>query len=228
MTAKGLIDPAHTLILASSGKFITPEHVNQYLARDISTSRIAYITTAADKVDSRDYFIGHQEHMHKLGYIYDGIDIATTGGEELRKVLRHYDVVMVEGGNTFYLLDSVRKSGFANIVKELLTNGVVYVGISAGAYIACPSIVMATWSNRGYDRCGVTDYSAMNLVPFLVKAHYLPAMEPMLKEKIRGMAYPLRAVSDRQAVMVKSGEVRVIGTGEEVVIGDSINNKRGS
>lgn len=207
-----------TLILTSSGSFITANNVDDFLPKKIIDCRIAYIITASKKVDDTSYIERHRQKMNELNFSYTEIDIAGKNEDELKKALDGHDIVMVEGGNTFYLLKAVRESGFANVIKELIDNGVVYVGSSAGSYITCPSIVMATWSNRGFDRCGITEYSAMNLVPFLIKAHYTTDMLETLKEKVNDLQYPMRVINDDQAILVQNGEVQLLGGGDEIIL----------
>jgi dipeptidase E len=207
-----------TLILASSGQFITAHNIDHFLPKKITDCKIAYIITASKKVDDVSYIERHRQKMDELNFSYSVVDIADKNEDELKKALDGHDIIMVEGGNTFYLLKAVRESGFDNVIKEFIDNGVVYVGSSAGSYIACPSIIMATWSTRGFDRCGIIEYSAMNLVPFLIKAHYMPENFETLKEKATGLLYPLHVLSDEQAILVKDGEVQLLGGGDEIIL----------
>ena len=207
-----------TLILTSSSSFITANNVDDFLPKKITDCKIAYIITASKKVDDTGYIERHRQKMDELNFSYTVIDIAGKNEDELKKALDGHDIIIVEGGNTFYLLKIIRESGFANIIKDLIEKGVVYVGSSAGSYITCPSIVMATWSNRGFDRCGITEYSAMNLVPFLIKAHYTSDMLEMLKEKANDLQYPMRVLNDDQAILVRDGEVQLLGGGDEIIL----------
>ena len=207
-----------TLILASSGEFITANNVDYFLPKKITDCKIAYIITASKKVDDVSYIERHRQKMNELNFSYTEIDIAGKNKDELKRVLGGHDIVMVEGGNTFYLLKTVRESGFASVIKEFIEKGVIYVGSSAGSYITCPSIIMATWSNPGFDRCGIIDYSAMNLVPFLIKAHYTPDMKEMLSEKTKDLRYQTRVINDDQAILVKNGKVQLLGGGDEIIL----------
>jgi dipeptidase E len=206
-----------TLILASSGNFIAANNVNHFLPKPLSEARILYMTTASKKVGDTSYVERTRQKMNELNFSFTEYDIVGKTEEELKKALNSHDIVYVEGGNTFYLLKAVRDTGFEKIVKEAIENDLVYWGVSAGSYIACPSIIMATWSDR-FDRCGVTDWTAMNLVPFLIKAHYTPDMLETLKEKSMDLQLPLRMLNDKQVVLVKDGEVQLIGDGDEIVL----------
>lgn len=206
-----------TIILASSS-FITTNNVDTFLPKKIADSKIAYITTASKTVNDTGYIERHRQQMKERNFLYTEIDIAGKNESELKKALNGHDIILVEGGNTFYLLKAVRESGFENVIKDLISRGIVYVGSSAGSYIACPSIIMATWSKQGFDECGITDYAAMNLVPFLIKAHYTLDMQEMLEGKAKDLQYPMRVLNDDQAILVRDGGIQLLGGGDEIIM----------
>ena len=124
----------------------------------------------------------------------------------------------MEGGSTFYLLKAVHGSGFDKVIKELIKKGVVYVGSSAGSYIACPTIEVSTWEKPGEekDRFGVTDLTAMNLIPFLIVAHYDPDLKEALRKKISQTKYETKILKDGQAILVEDNNYKLVGEGEEI------------
>src|SRR3989338_5683078 len=164
-----------TLILASSGNLIAANNLNHFLPKPLSEAKILYVTTASKKVSDASYVERTRQKMNELNFSYTEVDIVGKSDEELKKALSASDILYVEGGNTFYLLKAVRDTGFEKIVKEAIENGLVYWGVSAGSYIACPSIIIATWSDR-FDRFGVTDWTAMNLVPFFIYSYFTPPL----------------------------------------------------
>jgi len=206
-----------TLILTSSGKFITENNIDQYLSKKITDCKIAHVITASKKVDDTKYIDDHQQKMNELGFSYTKMDIMGKNEKELEKMFDGYDIIMVDGGNTFYLLKAVRESSFEKIIKNLIKKGVVYVGSSAGSLIACPSIIMSTWSQK-FDRCGITDYRAMSLIPFLIKVHYKPNMREMLKEKVKDLKYPIKILTDQQAFLIQDDEIQLLGDGDEIIL----------
>jgi dipeptidase E len=207
-----------TLILTSSGKFITTNNIDDFLPKKITDCKIAYITTASKKVFDDTYIKEHRQKMDELNFSYTEFDIAEFNENELKKALDGYDIIFVEGGNTYCLLKAIRESGFEKIIRDLISRGVVYIGSSAGSYVACPSIIMATFSERGFDRCGITDFTAMNLVPFLIKAHYTPVMDEELGKNFSNLDYPLRVITDKQALLVRDGKVQFLGGGDELIM----------
>ena len=215
-----------TIILASHRQLIAANYIDHFLPKPLSEAKILYITTASKKVSDTGYVERMRQKMNELNFSFTELDIEGKSEQELKKALSSTDIIYVEGGNTFYLLEAVRESGFEKLVKEAIENGVVYWGVSAGSYIACPSIVMATWSGH-FDSDGVTDLTAMNLVPFLIKAHYTPDMLPLLTEKSKDLQLPLFVINDEQAVLVRDGEVQLIGSGEVLTLqgGNATTNK---
>lgn len=157
------------LLLASNGSFAIEGM--KLLFDDLGQIKLAYITTASKGVDNLDYLKRHKEKMENLGINFEEIDIEGKNESDLKEILKYKNAVYVEGGNAYYLLKSVRESGFEKVIKELIEKGVAYIGSSAGAYLACPTIEMATWKPKQKNRFGVTDLIALNLVPFLVTAH---------------------------------------------------------
>ncbi|MCD4705299.1 peptidase E [bacterium] len=203
------------LLLTSSGKFITENNIDQYLPKKLIDCQIAYITTALKDVKDTNYSKNLQKRMSELGFSYTKIDITGKNENELRDTLGRYDVIMVEGGNVFYLLKMVRESGFDNVIKDLINKGVVYIGSSAGSYIAGASIVTGTWSDRGYDRYDM-NYKAMNIVPFVIKAHYTSDKYNNLKTKMKKLQYPVKILTDQQALLIIDNEIKLIGEGKEI------------
>jgi len=82
------------------------------------------------------------------------------------------DVVMMGGGNTFRLLDSLYAlrviEGLGRRVREGATR---YVGASAGTNVACPTIR----TTNDMPICRPPSFAALGLVPFQINLHYIDA-----------------------------------------------------
>lgn len=177
--------------------------------------RIGYVITASKGARDKTFIEKVKGSMLENGYNFEDIDIENKTKEELLDFFKDKNIIQVEGGNTFYLLRAMRESNFAEVLKELLDQGKVYIGTSAGAYIMCPTIEAANWSEDGKDRFGVDDFSALNYVPFVLKAHYKDEQETKIKEKIKTIKYPLRILRDGQGILAEDGRYEFVG-GDEV------------
>ena len=55
----------------------------------------------------------------------------------------------------------------------------------------------------------------MNLVPFIMKAHFSGDDREVLKKKTSKYKYPLRLLRDGQGFLVENGRVELVGDGKE-------------
>mgnify|MGYP001942016500 CR=1 FL=1 len=82
------------------------------------------------------------------------------------------EVVMVGGGNTFNLLKCCREHGLLQPIRDAVKRGALYVGWSAGANLACPTI-------RTTNDMPIIDpggFDALNLVPLQINPHFTNAL----------------------------------------------------
>jgi dipeptidase E len=88
--------------------------------------------------------------------------------------LENAEIVIVSGGNTFQLLSEARRRGLIEKIRGKVRGGLPYVGWSAGANLACPTI--KTTNDMPIVDPGGLD--ALGLVPFQVNPHYTSAHPP--------------------------------------------------
>ena len=205
------------LLLASDSNFLIKQGLD-LLGIPKEQIKMAYISTASNPSSDRSYVTLHKEMMKQGGYDFEDIDVEGKKKEELEKLLNGKKIINVEGGNSFFLLKTARESGFDKIVKDLVERGIIYVGTSAGAYLPCPSIETSTWSEKERERFGVTDFTGLNLVPFIIKAHYKDEQAELYREKVKQSKYPVRLLRDGQGILVEGNAYTFVGEGEEAKI----------
>jgi len=206
------------LILASDLSFLL-KYGYDLTGISKSEMKIGHITTAYKVSRSNiEFFKKVSEIIKENGYDMEDFDIEGKTKEEIKDFFKDKNVVHVEGGNTFYLLKAIRETGFADILKELLDEGRVYIGTSAGSYIMCPTIEVSDWNPDGKDRFGITDFTALNYVPFVLKVHYKDEAENLVKEKMKTLKYPLRILRDGQGILVENNEANFYGEQNETIL----------
>lgn len=158
-----------TLFLTSSGTPALPEII-QLLPFKPDGRKVSYVTTASvvDGV-APEWMSANIEVIEKAGFIVDPIDIATLTPEDMEKSFSGSDLIWVGGGNTLYLLQEVRKSGFDGYVTNKILEGVPYVGHSAGSIILGPDIEFELYASRNPE---LTSYEGLNLFPFAPYVHF--------------------------------------------------------
>ena len=183
--------------------------LTNYLKKN-NVTRVAYIMDAVTPRLQKepDYIFKNKKMLEDRGFDIDFISLEET--KYLGKRLEKAQAIYVTGGNTFYLLKAIRQSGFDKIISKLLDNGVIYIGESAGSYVACPTIAMAHWKHQDADTVGLNDLTALNLVPFLVTVHYKDEFEPIIRPKIDKCSYPVKILTDNQLLLIEKGKERLI------------------
>jgi dipeptidase E len=157
--------------------------------------------------------------MMEIGINVEDIDIFGKTETDLYKILKDKDVIYVQGGDPYYLLKHIKKSGFDKVVKEYINLGKIYIGVSAGTYMACPTIEMALWRKPNRPKHGLADNEAcMNLVPFLITPHYESKYHDAVKHGIENTIYPVRILNDNQALLVKNNSVQLVGDKNEIIL----------
>ncbi len=110
------------------------------------------------------------------------------------------DAIYISGGNTFLTMALLRNSGFDRAIVRYVEQGVVYIGGSAGAHLAGPSLahVMVYDEKPPYMR----DLSGLGLHNALLICHYTSerrAHYDRLMEEGNNWVIPLR---DDQSVLI--------------------------
>jgi dipeptidase E len=180
--------------------------------------RVSFITTAAlsegeIKPEWLEYY-KKQLNGYGINQIEE-LDIRNKNELELQHIIEDKDIIFVNGGNTFFLLYWVRKTGFDKVILKHVNRGKLYIGISAGSYIACPTIEQSYWKNADKNKIGLKNLTALNLVPFLITAHFEEKYRQIIENAAKTAKYPIIALNDTQAIMVTDNKWRVVGRGNK-------------
>ncbi len=207
-----------TLLLTSGG--IVPEVRDYFLSilpKKPEDNKVAFVTTAAyGETKNPTWMEKDRQLLYGCGIKHiEDLDLKDKTQGDLERILADKDIVFVNGGNTFYLLHYARKSSFDKVLSRFLARGGLYVGVSAGSYIVCPTIEQATWKHQDRNRVGMVDFTALNLVPFLITAHFEEKYKSIVEQAAKITDYPIVALTDRQAIVVRGKKVQIIGEGKK-------------
>jgi dipeptidase E len=100
------------------------------------------------------------------------VEAAHSAADPLRAIMAA-EAVFVGGGNSFRLVRTMASIGALGPLRARIMDGVPYLGASAGALLACPTI--RTTTDMPIVELG--SLAALGLIPFQVSPHY-PDPEP--------------------------------------------------
>lgn len=203
------------LLLTSAG--ITTQAIADTLFELIGdgNKKVGVITTAANvESGNKDWYINQIINLQKYGFDWIDFIDPSAPGVDWKTRLKEVGVVFISGGNTFHLLDQVRKTGFDVWLKQNIEN-IVYVGVSAGSIIMTPTISIAPVDNGDENLPQITNVTGCNFVDFEVSPHtpemVSVAANETYAESIQNKLY---AYNDRSALCVVNGKLKIINDGQ--------------
>ena len=143
-------------------------HIKDFLGQ--SVKNVLFIPYAGVNIDEDDYIEAVSGAFTTLGYKVKSI----TQNEIRAGFLDAYDAVVVGGGNTFYLVTQLHRYQLIEPIRQAVERGMPFIGWSAGANIACPTIR----TTNDMPIIEPPSFSALDLVPFQINPHYTEATLP--------------------------------------------------
>jgi dipeptidase E len=139
-------------------------NIGEFLA---GCSTIVFIPYAAVTFTFDEYETKVNQSLQHAGLRVTSIHRAVNPVEAIENA----DAIMVGGGNTFHLVDKLYSNNLMDVIARKVKSGTPYVGWSAGANIACPS--MKTTNDMPIVE--PKSFATLGLVPFQINPHYLDA-----------------------------------------------------
>lgn len=116
--------------------------------------------------------------------------------------------VYIGGGNTYRLLNELRRSGAATLLREFVATGGRLYGGSAGAIVCGETIDTTPDENRA----GVTETTAFQFLPGTdIWCHYDDSDEPDVSDYAAETGRTVIALPERSGVSVTATRVQVVG-----------------
>ena len=124
------------------------------------------IPTAANvySPENRGWQTDEMNTLQQLGVELDIFDVEGKAPQEVKTKMEAHTAVYVTGGNTYYLLDHMRRSGFDEVIRAWAGNGRTYIGCSAGAVVAC-SRIDYIGAMDDPSQSTLTDFTGLGLYP---------------------------------------------------------------
>ncbi|QQO10382.1 Type 1 glutamine amidotransferase-like domain-containing protein [Breznakiella homolactica] len=177
--------------------------------------KVVFIPTASIVEEVNYYVDTDKKELEKLGLVLDELEISKAPKNKIEQKILEADYIFMEGGNTFFLLQELKRTGTDELIKEHIRKGKIYIGCSAGSMIVSKTIKYEKYMYEPDDlnmAPGLkNDFTALSVVDFSIVPHY-NSHNKIAKEIIRlySKKYNLRPICDNQVITVVGNEIEVL------------------
>ena len=206
-----------SLVLYSGGHYKDNEALNRICIESSGKRhpRITYIPASSEwgLEDFRE-FVEAFDDIRRCHHVYFPIDYNFT--QEMKARALESDIIFLSGGNTFYFLKNLRKSGLLDELKNFHLSGKTLAGLSAGAILLTPNIQTASYPSFDCDEnfVGLRNLKAMNLMPVEFFPHYTNSAryKAALMQASKKSSHPIFGVPDTSGLIYSENELRILGS----------------
>ena len=200
-------------MILTSSLYESIELVKKFLDKNTESKKILFIPTAANVEEYKKYIHLTQKAFEDFGYEVENFDVSIFSEEIVKEKLSEAKTVFISGGNTFYLLQELKRKNLTSYLKERIENGLIYIGESAGSVIAAPDIEYASIVDDKTLATELDDYAGLNLVDFYIVPHFEeePFVESsrntveLYKDKL-----DLKLINNKEAILVENNNFTII------------------
>ena len=174
--------------------------------------RVVFIFTAKNLEKVPFFVVSDKNTLENLGLIVDELEVSRASQVEVENKIANADYIFVAGGNTFFLLQELKRTGAVKVIAEHINKGKMYLSTSAGSIIVSKDIEYI----KHFDSIKAApklknDFSALGIIDFHIVPHctsFKKATEKILAEYSEKI--DLRPIHDKQAIIVKDNQVEIV------------------
>ena len=185
----------------------------KFAGEEIKGKRITFIPTASLVEEVRFYVDDDRKAFEELGIIVEELEITTASPDKISEILNRNDYIFVSGGNTFYLLQELRRKGADILITEQIRAGKLYIGTSAGSVILCPDIEFVKEMDYSHAAPELQSFTGLNIVDFYILPHYLDfPFEETTQNVVKkyGKKLDLRPISNKQVITIAENRIEIL------------------
>ena len=173
------------LFLTSCGECVMKD-VAQKIKGCHQDMRVAFINTAAEVEEGDHWWVKDEKKaLSTCGFQVDEFSITGMSQKAIEERLNRVHILYFCGGNTFYLLDQVIKTGCDDVIKLKINEGVIYIGSSAGSMIVGTRIDLVSTIDESSKAPDLAS-TGLGIVDMSILPHW--GSDDFRKEYLEGMA----------------------------------------
>ncbi|UYO34890.1 Type 1 glutamine amidotransferase-like domain-containing protein [Bacillus zhangzhouensis] len=185
--------------------------LSDFTGESLKGKRVAFFATASAVEEVTHYVKAAKEVFQQLGMQLDIAQIEEST-EKIIQMIQQNDVIYVSGGNTFYLLQELRKHRLDDVLKEEINNGKLYIGESAGSIIMAPSIQYISLMDDREKAPELSSFQGFNEisrypVPHMHNAYLGDAAQQIMEKHQQTLN--LCPLTDEQVLLIRGDQAEV-------------------
>lgn len=148
----------------------TESITKKYLSKMVS-NKIVFIPTAGNVEPYTGYIDEGIGMLKSLGYEVEIHDITKFDETYLKDKFLKTECICISGGNTFYLLQEIKRKNLVEVLLKRIKEGLFYIGESAGAIIMSENIEYSQMMDDKSIASELDDYTGVNVFDHYVLPH---------------------------------------------------------
>lgn len=188
-----------------------------FASNDLIGKTVTFIPTAALHEKINFYVASGRKALEKMGLKVDDLEVSTAAQSDILTKLQSNDFIYVSGGNTFFLLQELRRVGADKIITEQIESGKLYIGESAGSIILSPNTEYIKDMDNDRAAPDLNSFDALNIVDFYPLPHKNCFPFQKTVDKICAKysdTLPLIPFTNAQAILINGNEISVLANND--------------
>lgn len=178
--------------------------LEDFVGEGLKGKKVTFIPTAS-LVEFPKFFVKIS------GLIVDELEVTKLSSDEIKKRITLNDYIYVSGGNTFFLLQELKRKYADKVIKEQIEKGKLYIGESAGSMILSPNIEYAKLMDNEKKTQMNNNYKALNIIDFYPVPHCdnfpFKAKAKKIMKSFNNLN--LKPFNNSQAILIKGNKIEV-------------------
>lgn len=146
----------------------------QDFIRRYAISKILFVPYAGVNLSNLGLDTSYDVYEQRVATVFAGLGCALESIHHFDHPVRAVEeasCVVIGGGNTFHLVAMMHRTGIMQTIRKRVQDGMPYMGWSAGANVACPTLR----TTNDMPIIMPESFDCLNLIPFQINPHYLDA-----------------------------------------------------
>lgn len=169
---------------------------------EIVNKTIAYMPSDGENMKEK-YINEWRDYSKQFNADFLLINNSVKSEEESQKLLKA-NILVISGGNTFVLLNNLRKTGLDKAIKEFTKkDSFVIAGMSAGALVLTPSIQISKLIGSSQNTVNINDLTGLEIVDFEIFPHFSEEKyDYILREYRKTSKNEVKTISDDEYIPI--------------------------